>query len=149
MNIRRAISSDEAVLAKIRREAILAIAVSAMSQEAVVSWATQVASDRFTRAIQEHDTWVAEQEGNAIGWVEVNRDRLASLYVSPSFASRGVGSNLLACAERLVHTAGYKVVRLEASPNALSFYVKRGYICYGPQRRDGAWPMNKELNLVR
>jgi len=35
----------------------------------------------------------------AIGWGEVDRDRVAALYVSPSCSRRGVGSALLTFAE--------------------------------------------------
>ena len=45
------------------------------------------------RALREHDVWVAV-EGAAMGWVEVDRDGVAALYVSPSWSRRGVGSAL-------------------------------------------------------
>ena len=71
MQIRRAVAADEEVLARIRRCAILALAVPVMSREQAEKWATRAAADRIARAIQEHDVWVAV-DGAAIGWVEVN-----------------------------------------------------------------------------
>jgi putative acetyltransferase len=98
MQIRRAEAADEEALAGIRRSAILALAVPAISMEQAEKWAARAAADRIARAIREHDVWVAV-EGAAIGWVEVDRDRVAALYVSPSCSRRGVGSALLARAE--------------------------------------------------
>jgi GNAT superfamily N-acetyltransferase len=95
MQIRRAEAADEEALASIRRRAILALAVPAMSREQAERWATREAADRVARAMQEHEVWVAV-EGAAIGWAEVDRDRIAALYVSPSCSRRGVGSVLAA-----------------------------------------------------
>jgi hypothetical protein len=91
--------------------------------------------------------WVAV-EGAAIGWVEVDRDRVAALYVSPSCAGRGVGSGLLAHAESSILRSGYTAARLESSQNALDFYLRRGYLRSGPPDADGAYPLRKDLAAV-
>ena len=59
MQIRRAEAADEEALASIRRRAILALAVPAMSREQAERWATRGAADRVARAMREHDVWVA------------------------------------------------------------------------------------------
>lgn len=147
MQIRRAEAADEEVLARIRRRAILALAVPAMSMEQAEKWATRAAADRIARAIRNHDVWVAV-EGAAIGWVEVGRDRVAALYVSPSCSRRGVGSALLALAETSIRSSGYATARLESSQNALDFYLRRGYRRCGPPDADGACPLSKDLAAV-
>jgi putative acetyltransferase len=143
MQIRRAEAADEEALASIRRRAILALAVPAMSREQAEKWATRATADRMARAIREHDVWVAV-EGAAIGWVEVDRDRVAALYVAPSCARRGVGSALLALAETSIWSSGYAMAHLESSQNALDFYLRRGYRRCGPPDADGAWPLRKD-----
>ena len=143
MKIRRAEAADEEALTSIRRQAILALAVPAMSTEQAEKWATRAAADRIARAIRDHDVWVAV-DGVAIGWVEVDRDRVAALYVSPSCSRRGVGSALLARAETSIRGSGYATARLESSQNALDFYLRRGYRRCGPPDADGAWPLRKD-----
>ncbi len=106
-----------------------------------------MAADRIARAIREHDVWVAV-EADAIGWVEVDRDRVAALYVSPSCSCRGFGSALLALAETHMRSAGYMTAHLESSQNALDFYLRRGYLRYGPPDADGAYPSSKDLSAV-
>src|SRR2546430_3337168 len=147
MQIRRAEAADEEALASIRRRAILALAVPAMSREQAERWATRGAADRVARAMQEHDVWVAV-EGAAIGWVEVDRDRVAALYVSPSCSRRGVGSVLLTFAETSIRSSGYTTAHLESSQNALDYYLRRGYLQCGPADSDGAWPLRKDLAAV-
>src|SRR5215475_8746940 len=147
MQIRRAEATDEEALARIRRSAILALAVPAMSREQAEQWATRAAADRIARAMRDHEVWVAV-DGVAVGWVEVDRDRVAALYVSPSCSRRGVGSVLLARAEISIRTSGYTTTRLESSPNALEFYVRRGYVRCGPPDAQGAYPLRKDLTAV-
>jgi putative acetyltransferase len=144
MQLRRAEAGDEEALASIRRSAILALAVPAMSMEQAEKWAARAATDRIGRAIRDHDVWVAV-EAAAIGWVEVDRDRVAALYVSPSCSRRGVGSALLAQAETSIRSSGYAMARLESSQNALDFYLRRGYVRCGPPDAEGANPMCKDL----
>ena len=144
MQIRRAQTTDEESLAHLRRSAILTLAVPAMSMEQAETWATQTAADRIARAIRDHEVWVAV-EGAAIGWVEIDRDRVAALYVAPSCSHRGVGSALLARAETSISSSGYATARLESSPNALDFYLHKGYVRCGPPAADGAYPLCKEL----
>jgi GNAT superfamily N-acetyltransferase len=122
------------------------LAPPAISMEQAEEWASRPAADRVARAIRNHDVWVAV-EGAAIGWVEVDRDRVAALYVSPSSTRRGVGSALLARAEASIQNSGYTMARLESSPNALAFYLQRGYLPCSPPDADGAWPLRKDLRL--
>jgi len=147
MRIRRAKATDEDALASIRRNAILVLAVSAMSMEQAERWSARAAADRIVRAIRDHTVWVAV-EGAVIGWVEVDQDRVAALYVSPSCSRRGVGSALLAPAETSIQRSGYATARLESSQNALDFYLRRGFRRCGAPDTDGAWPLHKELAAV-
>ena len=144
MQTRRAETTDEEALGSVRRASILGLAAPAISVEQAEAWANGAAADRIARAIREHDVWVAVEEV-AIGWVEVDRDRVAALYVSPTCSRRGVGSNLLLLAETAVRSAGYATARLEAGQNALGFYLRRGYLRCGPQLPDGSWPLTKDL----
>jgi len=147
MQLRRAEATDEEALANIRRSAILVLAVSAMSREQAEQWAMRASPDRMARAMRDHDVWVAV-DGAAIGWVEVDRDRVAALYVSPSCSRRGVGSVLLARAEAFIRSSGCAMARLESSPNALDFYLQRGYVRCGPPDAEGAYPLRKDLTAA-
>lgn len=144
MKIQRAVVADEPALARIRCDAIRALAVSAMSIEDAEAWATGVAPDRVVRAIVDHEVWVYIEEA-IIGWVEVDQDWITALYVLPSRAGRGVGSALLFHAEAEILRAGHWVAHLEASSNALGFYLRRGYVWDGSMREDGAFPVRKNL----
>jgi putative acetyltransferase len=144
MQIRRADPTDANVLSTIRQQAIRRLAVPTLSVEQAEAWATGVTSDRVPRAIQEQAVWVAE-DVCVIGWIAVDHDRIAALYVLPSAAHQGVGSLLLLHAEATISSAGYRAVYLDASQNALGFYLRRGYTQSGAQTADGAWPLTKKM----
>ena len=144
MQIRRANPADAESLAAIRRRAIRALAVPTISLEEAEKWARQITAGRIARAIQDHEVWVAV-ETDVIGWVEVDRNCIAALYVSPSHARTGIGSALLAHTENSILTSGSTAVYLDASRNALDFYLRRGYLRAGPPHADGAYPLRKPL----
>lgn len=144
IEIRRAAASDHAALSAIRRSAILELAVAAMPPSQALQWANQAATDRVTRAISHHAVWVAVEEA-PIGWVEVDRDRVAALYVAPRCCGQGIGSHLLLHAEAAICDGGYAVARLETSANAAAFYSNRGYLPSGVHNADGALPMSKRV----
>lgn len=145
IEIRRADPSDHMALSAIRRSAILELAVAAMSTSQAEQWANRAAADRVTRAILHHAVWIAVQEA-PIGWVEVDEDRVAALYVAPHCSGRGVGSRLLLRAEAAIRDGGHATARLETSPNAATFYLHRGYLPSEARTADGALPLSKRLS---
>ena len=132
-------------LSAIRRSAILELAVAAMSTSQAEQWANRAAADRVTRAILHHAVWIAVQEA-PIGWVEVDEDRVAALYVAPHCSGRGVGFRLLLRAEAAIRDGGHATARLETSPNAATFYLHRGYLPSEARTADGALPLSKRLS---
>lgn len=83
----------------------------------------------------ENESWVAEvgnqpvafytlqdKDGNA--WIE-------NLWVLPEYIGQGVGKQLFLHAMSRSRELGYKILQLEADPNAVGFYEKMGMIKIG------------------
>ena len=102
---------------------------------------------RPTRLLR-NSVWVTECGSKVVGWVEVSGATIESLYVSSAAARRGVGSSLLAHAERHIRDAGASVAYLDASPNAEAFYARRGYRRAGEVKANNSIPMSKRLDLM-
>ena len=134
-------------LLAIRRDAIMALA-SEYGRVAAERWASAAPPDRAAKAIATNRVWVAELGSKVVGWVEVSGATIESLYVSSAAARRGVGSSLLAHAERQIHDAGASNAYLDASPNAEAFYARRGYRRVGEVKANDAIPMSKRLDLT-
>ena len=146
LKIRFANPADADELFAIRRDAIMALAEE-YGRMAVERWASAAPPDRAAKAIATNSVWLAELGSQVVGWVEVSGATIESLYVSSAAARRGVGSALLAHAERQVRDAGAAVAYLDASPNAEAFYSRRGYGRIGPVKANNSIPMSKRLDL--
>ena len=80
------------------------------------------------------------------GWGGIRGDCLESLYTAPEYAGQGVGAALLDRLEGLMRGRGFEAVRAEASPNAMGFYLRRGYRVTGSLTPVGAWPIARQLS---
>lgn len=144
--IRSANSTDADDLLAIRRDAIMALAEE-YGHAKVERWASGAPPDRATKAIATNSVWLTECGSTVVGWVEVCGATIESLYVSSAAARRGVGSSLLAHAERQIRATGAPVAYLDASPNAAPFYARRGYEWVGAIKGNNSIPMSKRLDV--
>lgn len=146
IKIRSANLTDADELFAIRRDAIMALA-GEYGHVAAERWASGAPPDRTAKAIATNSVWVTECGAMVVGWVEVNGATIESLYVSSAAARRGVGSSLLAHAERQIRATGASVAYLDASPNAEPFYARRGYNRVGAIKPNNSIPMGKRLDV--
>ena len=125
ISIRRALPEEAATLSR--------IALAAKSHWGYPERWIEIWKPQFTFSpeyFEENESWVAEingmpiafytlleKEGNA--WIE-------NLWVSPELIGKGVGKELFSHALELSRQRNYKIVRLEADPNAVGFYKKMG-----------------------
>ena len=142
---RPATLDDAPRLFEVRRRSILELAPPAMSIADAETWAARLTLPRIEQKLRELEIWIAEPGGVVAGWGGIRGDFLESLYTAPEYAGQGIGAALLDRLEGLMRERGVDAVRAEASPNALSFYVRRGYSVTGPQMPVGAWPIAKQL----
>lgn len=74
--------------------------------------------------------WVAERDGEVVGFVDWERDFVNALHVRASHARTGVGGRLMDKAEAEIAGAGFAAARLETDTFNLrsqAFYAARGY----------------------
>jgi GNAT superfamily N-acetyltransferase len=70
---------------------------------------------------------VAERGGRILGYAALRGSELTALFVRPSAAGRGVGTALLARAEREARRRGVASLVVDASRNGAGFYRARGF----------------------
>jgi ribosomal protein S18 acetylase RimI-like enzyme len=80
--------------------------------------------------LEEGESWVAEADNRPIAFYTLQERAgtawIENLWVSPEFIGKGVGKALFVHAAELSRQRGYKVLRLEADPNAIGFYERMG-----------------------
>ncbi|BDM81346.1 GNAT family N-acetyltransferase [Acaryochloris marina] len=142
VHIRSAVLHDAEQLLAIRWNAIMSLADD-FGYAATHRWAKSAKPDRATRAITQNSVWVVEVASSVMGWVEVKEDRIMGLYVDSSVFGSGIGSSLMAFAETEIQRTGRSSAHLDASPNAVSFYSRLGYVVLGNPNPDSSIPMVK------
>lgn len=79
---------------------------------------------------EENESWMAVADKNPIGfytWQDKDGTAwLENLWVLPVYMGKGVGKSLFFHAVELSRERGYKLLELEADPNAAGFYQKMG-----------------------
>jgi GNAT superfamily N-acetyltransferase len=86
----------------------------------------------------QHEKYVIAYDGdNITGVVSVSDGKITKLYVRPSMARRGIGSELYMAAESMIAAAGHRGVSLVAFPSAVPFYEKMGLRVVGQMKATG------------
>jgi GNAT superfamily N-acetyltransferase len=87
-----------------------------------------------------NESWAAELDGETIGFYTLQERHgnawLENIWVSPVYIGRGVGRQLFEHAIELTREHGYKILQLEAEPNAVGFYEKMGMRQVGEHQYD-------------
>jgi chorismate mutase/GNAT superfamily N-acetyltransferase len=83
----------------------------------------------------ERETWVAERDGDVVGYLVLDPQWLDSLYVRPDLTGQGIGTTLLDLAKGL-RPDGFGLWVFESNVRAQDFYRRHGLIVV--RRTDGS-----------
>jgi putative acetyltransferase len=129
--IRAAVAADAEAVWRVHTTSIRALCAGWYTEHEITVWTGRLMAEAYHRAIEAHVMVVAERDGDGdiVGFAEldVERGEVVAVYVLPSVAGRGIGSELLAHLEETARAAGLCRLSLCASLNALAFYEHRGW----------------------
>jgi len=74
---------------------------------------------------RDHEIWVAEDEGRAVGFAAIGESTLGHIYVHPDFHGRGLGTALLEQTKAL-RPSGFTLWTFPANEGACRFYDRHG-----------------------
>ena len=87
-----------------------------------------------------NECWVVEQNGDLIAFSTLEERNgnfwVENMWVLPECIGRGIGKKLFTHAVELARQRGYKILQLEAEPNAVGFYEKMGLKIIGEHQYD-------------
>ena len=115
------------------------------TEEQVAAWAPEVPDARGWHArMSARLTLVAEEEGEVVGFAELEGGHLDMLYVRADAVGSGDGGRLYEAAEREAYDRGTGRITTEASITARPFFERRGFRVVRKQtvRRHGVWLTN-------
>ncbi|MXR40420.1 GNAT family N-acetyltransferase [Halobaculum sp. WSA2] len=140
MSVRDAKPVDAEAVRTVHYASIIGLGPEAYDQRQVKAWASGCAVADYTAAIGDDglDYVVADHDGVVVGFgslkwevpddYEADVDaEVTAVYVLPSIARRGIGTELYTELERRAREQNVEVLGLSASLPAVSFYEAHGY----------------------
>ena len=140
LSIRAGTSDDAAVLADLfiaaRQAAYPAMPHSIHPPHEVHAWFRELFGlERGAGNREDRETWVAEQDGDVVGYLLLDPEWLDSLYVRADLTGHGIGSVLLDLAKSL-RPGGFGLWVFESNVRAHRFYARHGLV--EVERTDGS-----------
>lgn len=164
MRIRRALAEDAKQLVALHYDAIHEGAQDEYAPNVLDSWSPRPDERRVSWMRERinaagNEVLVAEaQSGSVIGFCMFAAEDgfVHAVYVAPAAFGRGIGRDLLRRAEDAIARTGVSQAKLNASKNALEFYLSAGYAVARPTTQslsDGTrmdcYEMHKDLSAGR
>jgi ribosomal protein S18 acetylase RimI-like enzyme len=130
LNIRRAQPEDCESIGSVHKAAVSGIRTTLYTPEEIQSWSAPRKPEDYKKLIRTREFFIAEAGGDIVGFGVLNQESavVEAVYVSPGVGRRGIGLEVLRKLEERAIAAGLRVLRLNASLNAVPFYEKAGYV---------------------
>jgi putative acetyltransferase len=147
--LRPFLATDTAVLAAIFAASIEELTGDDYSEAQQEAWASAVEDEeKFGKRLASELTLVATLQNSPVGFAALKGpDHIDMLYVHPSSVGQGVAAMLCDALEKLAGARGAKNLTVDASDNAMEFFLKRGYVAM--QRNtvtvNGEWLANTTM----
>ena len=85
-----------------------------------------IEQDKEVEDLKRHKKFVACEDGKVVGFVGVDEDYLAWLYIDPDYYGRGIGRELLRMGIREIGEGAWTIA-LEGNKKAIALYESEGF----------------------
>jgi GNAT superfamily N-acetyltransferase len=128
LEIRRARDTDRDAIWRVHVHSIRALCTGWYGEAEIGVWVGRLTPEVYRGAILNRVVLVAEQDGEIVGFGQLDLDRaeIEAVYVVPDTARQGVGSRLLRSLGEVARQRGLARLHLCASLNAQVLYGARG-----------------------
>jgi putative acetyltransferase len=128
LTVRDYVAADRDTTITIFLSAIRRVASKDYTREEIEAWAQVEDPDAWADRRASRPTWVAECEGMAIGFTDLEPDgHLDMMFVHPDFQGLGAAGLLLSAVEESARSQGLGRIFTEASLTARPFFERRGF----------------------
>jgi len=95
------------------------------------AWFAQRSGENYRSAVEQGALWIAEADGEPVGFTEFFPGLISMLFVRGGASGRGVGLRLLGFAVNGATVGAGGVIKLESTLNARVFYERNGFEAVG------------------
>lgn len=134
LTIRKAQQEDCQSIGSVHAAAVKGICTAFYTSEEIQAWSVPRKPESYEESVRSKEFFVAEKGGVIVGFGVLNQAsaEVEAVYVSPEAGRRGIGLQVLRKLEERALSLGLAELRLNASLNAVPFYMRAGYV---PQER--------------
>jgi GNAT superfamily N-acetyltransferase len=140
MQIRPAKTEDAPRMVDIKNRANECSAAGFYTPEQIKAKTCSVDPSKYYKGINDGRTFVAEEDNQTVGFIEISDNVVIRLFVDPPHQGRGIGKALMNFVTEIIKQE-YQVIRAEASLNAVTFYENLGFVKVG----DSSEEINGEI----
>ena len=129
--IRIANKSDYIDMDSVFRSSAEALCVRDYDSKTVLDWVGEANPERFVQSANDGCVqYVKVLEGRIVCFGELNIEKqlLLSLFVSPDCAGKGHGQKMIEFLLTKASEAGIKILKVDSSLNAANFYLRNGFM---------------------
>jgi len=127
VTIRPATASDAPRIHELHLASVRALCALSYPPTILEGWLANRSPQGYLRSITTGGLFVAEADGEIIGFCEGAVGEVRAVFVDPRWVGRGVGTALLSQALKVAKVGEPRPVRLESTLNAVRFYERHGF----------------------
>jgi GNAT superfamily N-acetyltransferase len=135
--IRTAVPTDARAICDLHISTVRTLCAPFYEPRVIDGWLRGRVPDGYVRGINKGRIFVAEANGEIVGWGEAHPGEVDAVFVDPRHARHGIGSLLMSTALEKAANAG-GTIKVESTLNAVPFYQRFGFelVRHGTQRRN-------------
>ncbi|NMP21950.1 GNAT family N-acetyltransferase [Sulfobacillus harzensis] len=128
VTVRQAVLRDAPSICRVHQSSVRVLCQGDYTPQQIEAWigACMPQDYRDSMADGEH-LWVAEADGQVVGFAGRRGEEITAVYVDPHYAHQRIWQRLLQVVERSFLADGTPRAWLDASLTAVSFYAHQGY----------------------
>ena len=129
MIVRRATEDDAESICDVHIRSIRALCANDYTPQQIESWVRYKSADNYRKAMSERGEvlFVAERHLKIIGFSQLWKDEITSVYVAPEGKRFGAGRALVEAAEAHARQQGVTEIKLRSTITSIAFYEHLGY----------------------
>lgn len=108
------------------------------SSDQLAGWMGERTADYYEDMIKKNKAFIAEENGEILGFVDADPGEVTRLFLLPKAAGRGLGKRLLKLGVEIAAKGHLGPIKIESTLNAQGFYerhgfktIKKGYFSHG------------------
>lgn len=131
MTLRTAHPQEAEILWNIRNQAIRHGCKTSYDADVIARWTPDLMPEHYRQMVIDYPFYVVEDEKGVIaatGYLDLDTHCLEAIFTLPSATGKGMATRIIEALTHEARSRGITRLRLDATPNAHSFYQKLGFV---------------------